>query len=432
METTVKITDLAYGGSGVGRSSGKVVFVPFTAPGDVARVEVTTDKKTYSEGRLIELLTPSPLRAVPPCPYFTECGGCALQHINYPAQVELKQRILAETLKRIGKITPESFEPPLPSERAYGYRTRARFHVDAGQLGFFAAGTNRVVDIAACPILDHRLNNIYGRIREALFRAMVSVSEKISPLYALELALSPSDGSVTALFYVSQDPGVPWEKMLAGVDGLKGFEVRLDARRRWGGRVVFTSGDTSISYNLGHLRIKASAGVFTQANAACNLALVERVVNYSGLKGPEVVVDLFSGVGNFTLPLATRVLKAIGVESSPEAVTSALGNAEANSLGGVDFFEDCALTWLKRNSKALDEGPGYVVILDPPRGGDIGVAKILARSSPVRIVYVSCSPPTLARDLSLLAEKGTKPVRAVLVDMFPQTYHMECVVELSR
>lgn len=432
MNVTVEITGVAYGGSGVGRTDGKVVFVPFTAPGDVAEVEITKDKKSFFEGRLVRIATPGPDRVEPECPYFGRCGGCQLQHIGYGAQVELKQEMLAETLKRIGRAEPERFDPPVPSPLPYAYRSRARFHVDTDggsvKMGFFEASTNRVVDIERCPILTDDLNGAYSALRRALTGAPSLPVD--AGLHTVELASDPS--GTAAAFHAASGALEGWEALMEGVPGLKGVEVWSDPGRSQRGRFVKSYGDTAVSYTVGEMEMTASVSVFTQANTALNPALVARAVELAGLKGTERVVDLFCGVGNLTLPAALNAAGAEGVETNPKAVRLARENAARAGMKKVRFRRERAMDWFRRGSKTLDKGQEDVIILDPPRGGDKEVARAVSGLDRVRIVYVSCSPPTLARDISLLSGRGYRPTRAVLVDMFPQTYHIECVVALSR
>ncbi|MFQ5464557.1 MAG: class I SAM-dependent RNA methyltransferase [Thermodesulfobacteriota bacterium] len=461
MKITVEITGLAYGGAGVGRfgpgagpeggkggKGGKAVFVPYTAPGDVAEVELTAEKKSFAEGRLVRTLEPSPLRTEPRCRYFGDCGGCALQHISYPSQVDLKGDVLRETLRRIGRIEPRRFDPPRAESPPYGYRARARFHFSGGAMGFKKARSDEVVDIEDCPILTEGVSSAYSGIRAALMEAPEGVRKKLGALHEVEVAESPGRGGVAAAFHVTGGGPIPWDRLLSGVPGLKGFEVWMGPRARPGApahqgwrrlRLVASSGDGSIEYAVGDLVFRASVGVFTQVNRQGNLALVEKVVEYASPVPPGGVLDLFSGVGNFTLPVARAAGRGgaggpgiSGVESDPVAVRFARENAEANGLGGVRFVKGGAAEWLRQRAKALESSMPGVIILDPPRGGGAAVARLLAGLRPERVVYVSCSPPTLARDLSILAESGLRADRAVLVDMFPQTYHVECVVALSR
>lgn len=424
MESTVDITSLAFGGNGIGRIGGKVVFVPFTAPGDVARVRITSEKKGYSEGVLADLVSPSPEREKPECGYFGVCGGCALQHMKYHSQVEWKQRILEETLKRIGRVVPEAFDAPEPSPAAYNYRSRARFQIKGRSWGFFESKSHSVVDIEACPILSPLINTVFGGLKLAL-------SGKETGLYSVEIGVSEKDGKAVASFHAGGDTGFQWKKALSGIDDLKGFEVWADPLKKDKGRRIFAEDDGSLLYEASGLSFSAGISVFSQVNRFQNQSLVRKVIDYAGLSGRERVLDLFSGVGNLSLPLAARAADTTGVESSGEAAKEAAANAEFNKIAAVRFIRDDAGRWLRNNIKALEKERPDVVVLDPPRGGEPEVAKALSGLRPKRIIYVSCSPPTLARDLSKLTGCGYRVFRAGLFDMFPQTYHIESIAGLE-
>ncbi|MDP2689856.1 MAG: class I SAM-dependent RNA methyltransferase [Deltaproteobacteria bacterium] len=422
MEHTVEITGLAFGGRGVGRIGGKVVFVPFTAPGDTARVRITSEKKSFSEGELIELVRPSPERVAPLCPLFGVCGGCALQHMGYASQVRWKQTIFEETLKRIGGVAPE-FDAPVPSPEAFGYRSRASFHVDKGRWGFYAAGSHRVVDVEDCPILSPAVNSAYKGIRQRL-------SGRLRSLYSVDVGAS-GEGGAAAAFHVSGDKGFDWKGALRGVEGLSGFEVWFSPSKKGKGKRIIAEDDSRLVYAAGGLRFEAGISVFTQVNRSLNPALMERVVEYAGLSGVEKAVDLCCGAGNLSLPLAKRACSVTGVEENGAAVDLARKNAELNSIKNARFIRSDSLGWVQKSIKSLEKEDVDMVVLDPPRGGDPDVAKALSGLKPRKIIYVSCSPPTLARDVSFLAGCGYRAFRAGLFDMFPQTYHIESVTGLE-
>ncbi len=423
MSRTFEITGLAYGGEGVGRAEGKVVFVPYTAPGDEVEVEITLDKKRFSRGELVSVLTPSSERTEPVCPVFTVCGGCSYQHISYESQVKLKQGIFADTLLRLSKVDSIEFAEPQACATPYGYRSRARLHVASGLWGFFKAGTNEVVDITECPILDPLINETFKGLRSAL--------AELRGLYSVEIGLSSRDSATVATLCMEGEEAFDIEGLISGVEALKGLELRV--KGRGGARLKASYGDTRLLYGAGGIRFSSTPGAFTQVNYGQNEKLIAKVIEYAALKAGSSVVDLFSGVGNFTLPLAGAGGRVMGVESVLEAVKAARDNATANSVESVKFVRKEAADWLSGGPGAVGvETEGFdVVVLDPPRGGDPEVAKALKRLKPERIVYVSCDPPTLARDINLLAGCGYTSFKAVFIDMFPQTYHIEGVVVIE-
>ncbi len=426
MSTVIEITSLVYGGKGLGRVDGKVVFVPYTAPGDVVEAELTADKKGYFEGRAVKLITPSPLRAEPACPLYGRCGGCSLQHMNGGAQLEWKQKILDETLRRIGKLDDVRFDSPLSSPSPFNYRARARFHVDGHRAGFFEAASHRVVDMDSCPLLENRVNETFLDFK----RAVLSV--KVRPLvHSFEVGLSDDDGRTVLSILAAPSGGFEWESLLKEIRHLKGFELWIQKDRTRKGRFVKSANDTRLAYTAGGVRFSAPISVFSQVNLAQNRAMVDKTAEFAGLSGKESLLDLYCGVGNLSLPAAKKAARVIGVESSGQAVEEARANCRRNAIGNAVFHEGDAAGWLKQNLKNLEKDGFDVLILDPPRGGEPKIADSLPAVKPGRIVYVSCSPPTLGRDVRQLTSAGYVVSRAVLVDMFPQTYHIESILGLE-
>ncbi|HEY4708342.1 MAG TPA: class I SAM-dependent RNA methyltransferase [Thermodesulfobacteriota bacterium] len=424
MAKRVEITALAFGGKGVGRIDGKVVFVPYAAPGDILDIGIVSEKKGFSEGVIERIERPSPERVEPPCPYYGECGGCNMQHMAYGHQLEWKQRIFEETLRRIGKVEGVRYDEPIASKREFNYRARARFQAKGGMTGFFGARSHRVVDVESCPLLEPAINETYADIRR------VVTNGQMPPINSFEVNLSEQDSRTVAVFHTDAKADWSWSKALEGIRHLKGFEVWLSPPEGMAKRLA-SEGDTIVSYPVEGINISAGASVFSQVNRWQNSELVKKAVALSRLSGKETAVDLFSGVGNLTLPLARGALRSIGVDSNIEAVREAAENARRNSIKNTEFHAADAADWLKQNLKSLERAGDCVLVLDPPRGGEPEIARSLSGIRPDRIVYISCSPPTLARDVLALAGCGYRVSRAALIDMFPQTYHIESVVSLE-
>jgi len=425
MSERVEITSLAFGGKGVGRIGGKVVFVPYSAPGDVAQVEVVSQKKGYSEGVIERIEVPSTARVEPLCPLYGECGGCNLQHMGYKDQLHWKQRILEETIRRIGKAEGIIFEEPIASPMEFNYRARARFQAEGGRAGFFGARSHSVVDMEGCPLLDPIVNETFSDIRKFL------KGPKRPRVGSFEVGLSEGDMKTVAVFHVDGDDHFNWAGLLEGVRHLKGIEVWASPEKGRHGRFVSSAGDTGISYSIEGIEIRARASVFSQVNRLQNRNMVGKAIEFAAPTGAELVVDLFSGVGNLTLPFARRSREVAGIEQSHVAVRQARENAAKNSIKNVYFHASDSASWLKQNLKSLEKEMESVLVLDPPRGGEPQIAKSLSGARPAKILYISCSPPTLARDISALAGCGYRVSRAVLIDMFPQTYHIESVIGLE-
>ncbi|MBI5599283.1 MAG: class I SAM-dependent RNA methyltransferase [Deltaproteobacteria bacterium] len=422
MPPLIEITSLAYGGAGIGRLDGKVTFVPYTAPGDIALVKITGGKNNFNYAELVELKTPSALRVSPACPVFMRCGGCQWQHIGYPHQVEWKHEIFAETLKRIAGVKPSgNLKEPIPSPKPFNYRSRARFHTDGKKWGFFEVKSHDIVDIAECPLLEPLINSTFRDIKNA---------GQPEALHSVDIALDTKNSKTVAAFYLREPAPIGLAGALKKVvekGDLKGYEVYLKKPfKRGRGERIESRGDTTVGYDAFGATISSGITVFSQSNLFQNEGIIKTALEFAGLEGKEDILDLYCGAGNLTIPLAKRAGKAIGIDSDEEAIASARLNAKANSCGAIEFIAESAL-----RSKILERYAPRVVVLDPPRGGGPDVIRKIAASGVKKIVYVSCSPPTMARDIAVLIKNGYRLSVAVCVDMFPQTYHIEAVAGLA-
>ena len=373
---------LANGGDGVGRApDGRVTFIPFAAPGDRLRVRITEARRRYLRASLIEIIEPGPSRVKPICPVFGRCGGCSWQHLGYRGQLEAKERILRDALTRIGKLAavPEQIEMR-GSPKAYGYRNRARVSVERGAVGFRRRRSHEICATARCPVLVSALDDTLG-----------------------ELASS------------SQAARGDWE-LAAGDSG----EVSLLAPD---GR---TLGEERIRIRVAGDTVAISAGVFSQANIALRADLADAVHQAAG-EG-ELALELFSGAGFLTLGLARRFKRVVAIESHAGAVRDLRGNLRGAGIDSVEVHaapvED-ALSGASLGSLRPD-----VVVLDPPRTGlPRGVASAITAE---KVVYLSCDPATLARDLASLEQCGFGLTRVTGFDLFPQTPHVEALVVAER
>ena len=420
---TTDITALSYGGRGIGRVGGKVVFVPYTVPGDCVEVEVTGEKRGFLEGRVQRLITPSPGRAEPFCALFGRCGGCQWQHIPYRDQVAWKERIFRESLERIGGIKGLPLERAVAAETERGYRTRAQFHVQSGRWGFFAAASNDVVELDECPLLDPFLNRSFNAVRDAL-----AVQAPDLPLHTVEVGVSDDDQKIVALLHVREKVRLDLDRLMDSVPDLKGVELRLTPLGRRGGRPLASIGDGCLTYRVSGLMMRCHLSAFSQVNLGQNERLVDTVLDFADPRDGDSVVDLFSGAGNLSIPLAERCKSVIAIERDGVAIRDGILNSEAKEMGNITFLRDDAAGGVK----SLDMGAHDIVLLDPPRGGALSAVKEIAKARPGKIVYLSCNPATLARDLSFLVKHGYSVERATTIDMFPNTYHIEGVVKLNH
>jgi 23S rRNA (uracil1939-C5)-methyltransferase len=420
----VLIESVAFKGYGVARIDGKVVFVPYTMTGDEAWIEMTEEKKRYSTARLIQVLKPSAERVPPPCPYFGTCGGCQWQHIDYSFQAEQKKEILGETLKRLGGIKEIPSISVFSSPQPYDYRVRVQLKVKGKAMGYYQEKSYRIVDIERCLISHPLVNRIIQDLRGHLYA--------LSRLKEVEINVSPEEGRGVLLLHPgSDDPGTgPFAKeFLRNQPMLKGISIPQKA----GNHQV---GDPTLNFTIPlnrsvekrELKLRISPGSFSQVNPEQNRRLVQTVLQFSEVNAENKVLDLYAGAGNLTLPLAMEAGQVLGIEENRMAFEDAQFNAERNGVKNCHFIhgrvEDAFSDW-KREQPDL-------IVLDPPRTGCKTILDQVVRLEPKKIIYVSCEPTTFARDLRLFSERGYSLQGLSLIDMFPQTYHMETVGLLSR
>jgi 23S rRNA (uracil1939-C5)-methyltransferase len=423
---TVEIEKMAYGGQGLGRANGKVIFVPFTAPGDRVEIEVVREKKDYAEGIPKRVEHGSCLRVKPFCALFGECGGCQYQHLPYPEQLKLKEEAVKDTLHRLTRKGDFEILPVIPSPYDRAYRIRAQFKpgMSGGKkvLGFYAWRTHRVVEVLECPLLYPSANRILRGLQ-----GWLDEGNKVSVSNA-GLQVSPDEGQGVVLLQIdgSAPPGIG-EEICKKIKGVKGVALEGKQKTSWGELTLRY--DWPEIESMQRLHIQTSGDSFSQVNPYQNWNLMQKVVEWAGLTGEEKVVDLFCGSGNLTLPLAQRGAKAWGVDQDPQAIDHATENARANHLFNCTFFAASAEEGIRRVGEEVRSVD--VAVLDPPRVGARGILDLLVFLRPRKILYISCEPPTLARDLSRLITLGYNVKRVQPLDMFPQTYHIEVIVELS-
>ena len=418
----VKIVSMAFGGNGVARVNGKVLFIPYTVTGDEVWVEVTEEKKRYSIGKLIGIAEPSPWRTPPPCPYFRNCGGCQWQHIDPSIHGEIKRTIFIEILKRLGKLDQLPSVDIVPSPQPYGYRVRVQLKIRKGTLGYYQEGSHRIVDITHCPIAHPLVNRIISILRDQ--------RDHFPSMEEIEINVSPQEGKGILLFHPLSNERqyqVFSKQLLQDHPILKG--VAISSKRKW-----LHLGDPSLTFTLSPLKgeknilYRLSPGSFSQVNLEQNEKLIQTVIELSSPVKSERVLDLYGGAGNFTLPLAIRAGEVWGIEENRVAIKDAKFNAERNGIKNARFIEGEVEEVLKDWNK----GKPDQAILDPPRAGCKKIVDLIAGLEPKKIIYVSCEPTTFARDLGLFIERGYVVERLRLIDMFPQTYHMEVIGLLTR
>ena len=411
-----------YRGLGLARHEGQVVFIPRALPGDRVRARIESARPGYVQGVTEALLEGAPDRRPSPCPYVPRCGGCAYQEMAYAGQLGLKQAILRESLARAGGPWPGEIEiAPSPEE---GWRIRASLHVGVAEgalrLGLRQAGTHEVVDLPRCLQLSEAMN----LAARGLKRALEGRPDLWRKVRGIDLAESPTGGALVAAVEADLEPhAAPSLAFLAeGAPGLSGLGVLSGGRPR---RFLSLRGSPYIRADVLGVSLRAHVRSFFQGNRFLVESLARTVVDLVPPGGP--VLDLYAGVGLFALPLAARGDAVVAMELGPSAAEDAAANARAARLGRVRIVKGDVSEGLRSWPKQAGER----IVLDPPRtgaGAEV-VAAIVARR-PEAVVYVSCDPPTLGRDLAAFARAGYRPDRLLAFDLFPDTFHLETVVRL--
>lgn len=423
---TTKVEAMAYGGKGISRVDGKVLFAEGAIPGDTLKVRLTEDKGRYATAIIESVVEPSPLRQASPCAYSEECGGCQWQGIAYEQQLEWKRGFVAAALERIGKL-PGATAPSIEligSSTPQNYRNRIllRLHVAADghvDLGYFRRGTHELVPISACSIAAPALNRSLAAIRSlnlhhlAGLRVRLELQEVNLPETQLVATVYPSDGGRQAasafVAHLRALPDVAWAGLVFDLESapLVPFE-----------------------HDLG-IQFLTQAGQFQQVNLALNRVLRRLVKEHTDTIKAKRILDLFCGSGNLSLPLADGLRYIEGIESNKKAIRCANATVDHNQLSGFLYLAGDAEKHLWKCSRANEEFD--LVILDPPRQGMYQGMIPLKNLNPQHIIYVSCDPTTLARDLGALCKKNLYRIeRLVALDFFPNTYHIETVAFLRH
>jgi len=407
-EFEIKIDKLVYGGSGLGRHEGKVVFVPFTAPGDRVRVRLAEQKRNFARASVVELLEPGPGRQDPPCPHFGVCGGCQWQHLEYAQQLEFKRRILEDTLHHHLAETKALEIRMTASPQPLGYRTRARIQVEGAdpgaRVGFFRLQSHRIEDVKSCPLFHPALNRALEQVR-----GLHSRGELGGEVRQMDLACDPDEGL--------------WSIAPAAEDKASTGSPESQSRE---------NPETLLPRRVGAFTYHISPSTFFQANYLLLGPMVEKVRELAREAGLAAALDLFSGAGLFALPLALQFGQVVAVEASAAASRLCERNVREAGLTNVQCICAAVTAWMRAVGSVA--APAFdLVVLDPPRAGaGNDVMQHLVEWSPETILYVSCDPQTLARDLTCLAPRYYRIDAIEGFDLFPQTFHIETVVRLRR
>lgn len=425
------IERLSHEGRGVGHHEGKIVFVEGALTGEKAQAKIYARHRRYDEARVEELKVASPDRVEPPCAHAAICGGCSLQHFDTGAQIRFKQGVLQEQLEHFGGAQPKEWLPPLTAATV-GYRRKARLGVryvikkSALLIGFREKQSNFIADISTCAVLDERLGQKLPLLRELI--ESLAAREQIP-----QVEVAAGDDAVALVFRHLEPLSTEDINKLIGFCSTQGWHCYLQPAGPDSVHKVWPDdGDLRLSYRLPDfgLEMRFHPMDFTQVNAAINQRMIGLALELLDAQPGERILDLFCGLGNFTLPIATRAAHVVGVEGVETMVTRGYENARHNGLQNVEFH---AQDLTKDFSSQPWASAGFDrILIDPPRSGALEVVQYLPRFGAKRVVYVSCNPATLARDAGELARLGYRLVKAGVMDMFPHTTHVESIAVFEK
>jgi 23S rRNA (uracil1939-C5)-methyltransferase len=433
----LSIDKIAYGGSGIGRYNDMVVFVPFSAPGDEVSVKIIEEKKNYWLGDIEEIITPSPQRVEPPCPYFMVCGGCQLQHITYDHQLAVKKMLVEDAVNRLGKIAPVILEP-LGMTDPWHYRNKTQYPLAyrrGVEIGYYRRQSHRVIDIPSClihpPAFDRLAEflragittsratiyyeqNQFGNLRHVIIRRGLYSNE------CLLIIVTKTDRLQAEVYKEIQDE---YPELVGVVENINPDNTN----RILGSRFATLAGRDCYFETLLDKKFQISAGSFFQVNTLQTEALLKTVIKFLDPARTDEILDLFSGVGAIGITLAPMAGKVSGIEIDRNALRDGRENLKLNGITNMEFFDGAVEKVIQKFSRA------DAVIVDPPRKGcDAQLLRAIVRLTPKKIIYVSCNPTTLARDLAILAALGYPTLEIQPVDLFPHTYHIEVVAKIER
>lgn len=439
----INIERLGTGGEGVGRVDGFTVFVQGALPGEKVEAVIETVKKNYAAGKLLRIIEESKDRTAPQCPIYKECGGCQLQHLSYEAQLKMKKQQVIDALVHIGGQKDVPVNETL-SSAPWNYRNKMQFPVglERGKavIGCFAQGSHDIINTENCLIQKEENNVIAAVMREAVEKYHIPVynEDKHTGVLRHVMGRVGKDGSVMVVLVTAKEElhhGKEIVKLLrARIPKLVSVQQNIQTYHNnviLGRKTNILWGKPTILDSIGALTFHISARSFFQVNTEQAAVLYNKALEYAALTGKETVIDAYCGTGTISLFLAQRARKVYGIEIVAPAIRDAEKNARDNHIRNAEFIVGDATAVMPRLYK---EGiRPDVIVVDPPRAGCTPVVlETIARMNPTRIVYVSCNPASLARDLKILEDLGYKAKEAQPVDMFPQTSHVETVAVIER
>ncbi|WP_407271325.1 23S rRNA (uracil(1939)-C(5))-methyltransferase RlmD [Radiobacillus sp. PE A8.2] len=440
---TIELTfeDLTHEGDGVGKINGYPLFVPYGLPGEKAKVKVIKVKKNFGFGKLLEIDQVSPDRVEPPCDVYVQCGGCQLQHMSYNLQLNMKQNQVKNALKKVGHITDVPVHSTIGMDDPWRYRNKVQIPVGyrGGELitGFYRKRSHEIIDgMDTCVITAEINDRMVEAVRRIADRLGIQAynEEKHKGVLRHIMVRTGFETNETMIVLVTRTEELPYETELVKelnetYPQIKSIVQNVNKQKTnviLGKNTKVLWGQEYIYDTIGDIKFAISAKSFYQVNPAQTKKLYDKALEYADLSGNEIVIDAYCGIGTISLFLAQKAKKVYGVEIVPEAISDAKANAKLNHMDNVEFYvgeAEKVMPWWTAQGLRPD-----VIVVDPPRKGcEEALLEAMITMKPKRIVYVSCNPSTLARDLRILEDGGYETKQVQPVDMFPQTGHVECV-----
>ena len=442
----LEIVDITGQGSGIGRLNGMAVFVPMTAVGDIINAHILKVKKNYAFGKIENIETPSNMRITPDCDCYTQCGGCVYRHISYDEELKIKQRRVLDALTRIGKLSDFNMHNIIGCDTPNGYRNKTQIPIGKDkngfvQMGFYGSHSHRITGTGECMLQNKEFNEIVLCVKKIISENNVSIYNEenhkgiMRHLYIRQGSVSRE---IMVCFVVNSDSLPCSEKFVTALTNLnkniKSIVLNINKDKTnviLGKQCKTVFGSDFITDELCGLKFNISPLSFYQVNHDQTEKLYAKAREYAELSGDEFLIDLYCGTGTIGLSMSTDAKKIVGIEIIPQAIDNAIENSKINNISNADFY---CMDSAEAAKKFVNNGERPdVIIIDPPRKGcDLSVIESICKMSPKRIVYVSCEPETLARDLAVFAEKDYIVKDVAPVDMFPRTASVETVVKLCR
>jgi 23S rRNA (uracil1939-C5)-methyltransferase len=444
-EYIIEITSLGFEGEGVGKINDFTVFVQGALAGETVKVKIVKVAKSYAHGKLIEIIKPAEFRIEPECGIYKKCGGCQLQHMTYEAQLAFKTQRVKEVMERIGKLHNVVVHDALGMKVPFRYRNKVQLPVGTAdgkvQIGFYAPRSHDIIDMDSCLIQDEAADKVVKLTREWITKYNVSTYDENTDsglIRHIMVRKGFKTGEIMVVL-VTKEENLPNSKefidiLVKNIEGLKGIVQNINPKKTnviLGDKNITLWGQDKITDYIGQFKFNISPLSFFQVNPIQTEVLYKKALEYANLTGNETVFDAYCGTGTISLFLSQKAKKVYGVEIVPQAIEDAKKNAAENNITNAEFFTGEAE---KVIPELIEQGiSADVVVVDPPRKGcEKSLLEAISKMQPKRIVYVSCDPATLARDLAILKELNYETVEIQPVDMFPMSYHVECVVKIEK